>query len=122
METLCAATERTPCVTYGDGRLEIRGRSFMDDAIDFYSSLIDNVKTLPAEELDVVVALDYFNTSSSKCLLELFRSLERRATQTNHPTRIFWHYAAECYDIEEAGEDYRDLITAVPFELVEDEG
>lgn len=121
MPTLLEPTERTPKVTYDDGELVITGRSFMDNAIDFYTNLIDNIKGLPAQHLNVVVQLDYFNTSSSKCMLELFRSLERRVHDGEHTASIKWHYAAECYDIEEAGEDYRDLISGVPFELVEDE-
>lgn len=121
MVTLFEQSERSPQVTYDGSELVIKGRSFMDDAVDFYRNLIANVSGLDFSSLEVVVNLDYFNTSSSKCLLELFRSFEKMV-RAGRSVKIFWYYAESCPDLEEAGEDYRDLLSDVPFELVGVEG
>lgn len=118
METLCEQTDRSPLVVVEGGELTISGRSFMDNAVEFYRNLIARIGGMKFEKMDVVVRLDYFNTSSSKCLLELFRTFEK----INHEgrlMRVFWYHTPDCPDLEEAGEDYRDLVTGVPFELVE---
>ena len=118
METLAPQTERSPLVTFDGKELVIKGRSFMDNAVEYYKNLIARIKDLPYERLDVVVNLNYFNTSSSKCLLELFRTLERM-NGDGDKISVFWYYEKGVSDLEEAGEDYRDLIETMQFEIVE---
>ena len=117
-KTLFEQTERSPLVTFDGDELLIKGRSFMDDAAEFYRNLIASIANLGADSLAISVALDYFNTSSSKCLLELFRAFEKM-NKAGKNYRITWFYEENCPDIEEAGEDYRDLMTdLLPFEIV----
>lgn len=118
MEIICENTDRSPLITIEGDELTLRGRSYMDNAVEFYRNLIARVGGMKFEKLDVVVDLEYFNTSSSKCLLELFHSFEKIA-HDGRPVRVFWYHSPDCPDLEEAGEDYRDLVTTIPFELVE---
>lgn len=117
MKVLSEKTEKKPSVTFDGVELVIAGRSFMENAAEFYKNLIATVKSLQFEKLNVVVNLSYFNTSSSKCLLELFRALEKMNSK-QRPIAIFWYYEAESLDNAEAGEDYRDLVSDIPFDLV----
>lgn len=118
MDILFEQTERTPLVTFDGQTLTIQGRSYMDDASEFYRNVIANVTNLGIDDFCVSVQLDYFNTSSSKCLLELFRAFEKMNRAGKH-VRIEWCYPESCPDIEEAGEDYRDLMAdVIPFEIV----
>lgn len=117
MITLFEKTDRSPLVTFDNGELVIEGRSYMDDAAEFYRNLIANVSGLSFARLSVVVFLEYFNTSSSKCLLELFRYFEKMS-KGGRPVKIVWKFAEGNQDLEEAGEDYRDLITGIPFETL----
>lgn len=121
MEIICEKTDRSPLVSLDGDQLQFSGRSYMDNAVEFYRNLIAKISSLTFPKLDVEVRLEYFNTSSSKCLLELFRSFEKMA-KAGCQVSIYWYYMPDCPDLEEAGEDYRDLITAVPFELIEVEG
>ncbi len=116
-EILTQKTERSPLVSYDGQQLIIEGRSFMDNAVDFYRGLIAHINGLDFHSLDVKVKLDYFNTSSSKCLLEIFRNFERISAD-GRTVQIFWFYDPNNPDLEEAGEDYRDLIDGIEFELV----
>ena len=119
MEIIKEQTDKSPLVTFDGVELVIKGRSYMENSQDFYRTLIAQVQSLQYERLDVIVILAYFNTSSSKCLLELFHAFERLSTNEN-PVAVFWYYAPDCPDLEEAGEDYRDLITGIKFELIEE--
>jgi hypothetical protein len=59
--------------------------------------------------------LEYFNTSSSKCILDLFKKLERLdGTEVS----INWYFEEDDEDMEEAGEDYQAIIN-LPFKMIE---
>ncbi len=110
---------KTPTVNFiaSDGALEIKGRSIPENSIEFYKPLIDwieNYSKQPHESTTVNVQLEYFNTSSSKCILDLFKKLE---AITNNITNN-WYYEEEDEDMLEAGEDY-DAIISIPFKMIE---
>ena len=111
-----AATTKTPQIEYDaqQNQLTLSGRSIPENAVDFYRPVLDWTHCLEAETpLTVVVQLEYFNTSSSKCLLDLFKRLE-----TSSEVSIKWHFDADDEDMLEAGEDY-DHIVSVPFTFIE---
>ena len=111
-----AATAKTHQIEYDaqQNQLTLSGRSIPENAVDFYRPVLDWTHCLEAETpLTVVVQLEYFNTSSSKCLLDLFKRLE-----TSSEVSIKWHFDADDEDMLEAGEDY-DHIVSVPFTFIE---
>ena len=57
-----------------------------------------------------------FNTASSKLLLDILMILEEMK-DNGHDVLIKWHYPEEDEDMEEAGEEYADIVE-VPFEQV----
>lgn len=118
MIVLAEKTDRSPRITYHANRLEILGRSYMNNSVDFYKDIIAKLESLVSKSIDVRIALDYFNTSSSKCLLELFKMLETKST-FGTKVNIRWEYSPKYYDMLEAGEDYRDILEGVNFEIVE---
>ena len=118
MIVLAEKTARRPRITYHANRLEILGRSYMNNSVDFYKDVIEKIDSLVSKSIDVRIALDYFNTSSSKCLLELFKMLEGK-TLYGTKVNIRWEYSSKYYDMLEAGEDYRDILEGVNFEIVE---
>ena len=60
------------------------------------------------------IQLEYFNTSSSKCILDLFKKLEA----INKAITIHWYYEVDDEDMLEAGEDYEAIIN-IPFKMIE---
>jgi SiaC family regulatory phosphoprotein len=98
---------------------EITGRSIPEDSIGFYRKILDWVDEYgqsPNPRTNFKFELEYFNTSSSKCLLDLFRKLEK-LYKGGHDVEITWAYDADDEDMEETGEDYKALLDA-PFNLV----
>lgn len=113
---------KTPTVKFNpeEGKLLIQGRSIPENSIDFYKPLVDileeyagNVKA--ATRVDIV--LEYFNTSSSKCILDVFKKLEK-INEAGGGVAINWHYEEDDEDMLEAGEDYQAIIN-IPFKMVE---
>jgi len=100
------------------GDFEISGRSIPENSIEFYRPLmewLDNYVVSPNGNTKLTINLEYFNTSSSKCLVEIFRKLEK--INDNAQVKIFWHYEEEDEDMQESGDDFRKIIK-VPIELV----
>lgn len=99
------------------GAVEIKGRSIPENSLEFYKPLIDWVEkyaVAPQAETEIHIQLEYFNTSSSKCLLDLFKRLET----INNKVTINWYYEQDDEDMLEAGEDYEAIIN-VPFKMIE---
>lgn len=114
-------TKKTPGITFdpSKGFLEVTGRSIPENAIDFYKPLISSLNEYAKKPLDVTnvnVKLEYFNTSSSKCILDMFKSIEV-IHKNNLTVNINWFYEDEDEDMLETGEYYEDIIK-IPFKMV----
>lgn len=112
-------TPKTPSVEFNTagGSLEIKGRSIPENSIEFYKPLIEWIESYakaPQANTVVNIQLEYFNTSSSKCILDLFKRLE----VINKEITINWYYEEDDEDMLEAGEDY-DAIINIPFKMIE---
>ncbi|MDX1447153.1 DUF1987 domain-containing protein, partial [Lishizhenia sp.] len=74
-------TPKTPSVHFSNetGTLEIKGRSIPENSIEFYKPInewIANYGENPKSTTTVDIKLEYFNTSSSKCILDFLKALE----------------------------------------------
>jgi hypothetical protein len=113
---------KTPTVKFDGqkGILELKGRSIPENSIEFYKPLndwIDGYSASPIAETTVDVKLEYFNTSSSKCILDLFKQLENLNKQGTK-VKVNWYFEEDDEDMAEAGEDYQAIID-LPFEMIE---
>ncbi len=113
---------KTPKVSFiaADGSLELKGRSIPENSIEFYKPLnswIDEYGTSPKSITSVDIKLEYFNTSSSKCILDLFKQLEK-LNNGDTEVKINWYFEEDDEDMEEAGEDYQAIID-LPFNMIE---
>ena len=59
-----------------------------------------------------MMKLEYFNTASSKIILDIFTAIEKIANDR----KVVWHYDKDDEDMLEAGEDYQALIM-LPFAM-----
>jgi hypothetical protein len=115
-------TPKTPTISFdlGSGVLEIKGRSIPENSIEFYKPLVDALDKYagsPKSATNVNIQLEYFNTSSSKCILDVFKKLEN-INKNGSAVVINWHYEEDDEDMLEAGEDYQAIIN-VPFKMVQ---
>ena len=123
METIVReGTPKTPYVRFDGekGIIEIRGRSIPENSIEFYKPLIDWLEEyggVGKEETAVNIQLEYFNTSSSKCILDIFKKLEV-LYKKGQKVEVNWYYEEDDEDMFEAGEDYQSIIN-IPFKMIE---
>lgn len=115
-------TPKTPSISFdlASGVLEIKGRSIPENSIEFYKPLVDSLEKYagsPKAQTNVNIQLEYFNTSSSKCILDVFKKLES-IHKGGSAVTINWHYEEDDEDMLEAGEDYQAIIS-VPFKMVQ---
>ena len=115
-------TAKTPTIKFevDKGFLEIKGRSIPENSIEFYKPLIDWLEKYslsPKVDTSVNIQLEYFNTSSSKCILDVFKKLESIHNKGGKIV-INWYYEEDDEDMLEAGEDYQAIIN-VPFKMIQ---
>jgi hypothetical protein len=113
-------TPKTPAIHLigGTGNLEISGRSIPENSVEFYAKVLawlDLYSDTPAGKTIMDVKLEYFNTSSSKCLLDVFKKLEN-LQKKGSDVHVRWFYEEDDEDMLEAGEDY-DSIIDLKFEM-----
>ena len=110
---------KTPFVEFNSkGELLLKGRSIPENSIEFYKPIIewiDNYGQSVNETTVLSVQLEYFNTSSSKCILDVFKKLE---TLSGTEVSVKWYYEEDDEDMLEAGEDYEAIID-LDFEMIE---
>lgn len=115
-------TPKTPSVDFSQetGVLEIKGRSIPENSIEFYKPInewLSAYGTHPKATTTVDIKLEYFNTSSSKCILDFLKALEAiNGNQTE--IKINWFFEEDDEDMQEAGEDYQAIIK-LPFNMIE---
>jgi hypothetical protein len=119
---IISATDDTPGIRLDAASeiFEITGRSLPEDVTKFYKPIldwIDEYAQTPNAKTVFDFKLSYFNTASSKIILDILMKLEgMHEAGTN--IAIKWHYPSDDEDMMEAGEEYSDIV-GVPIEMVE---
>ncbi len=114
-------TDDTPTVILDkeNGIFEISGRSLPEDVAAFFDPILewlDEYSKSPLSKTIFNFKLEYFNTASSKLLLDVLLKLED-LHDDGHDVLVRWHFPDDDEDMEEAGEEYADIVE-VPFEQV----
>ena len=109
-------TQDTPKVELNkdEGIFQLSGRSLPEDSVKFFTNITSWVaeygKT-PNASTVFKFQLDYFNTASSKLILELLNQL-----RDIKGARVEWHYYEDDEDILEAGKEFSEQVN-IPFEF-----
>jgi hypothetical protein len=115
------ASATTPAVELDSarGRLEIRGESYPENALEFYRPVISAVdELLEGSEtgLTILIDLSYLNTSSVKVLMDILDSAEE-AHQAGAPVTVEWRYDQDNDRSLEMAEEFQEDLS-LPFEMV----
>lgn len=109
-------TEDTPKIILDkkNGIFEISGRSLPEDSAEFYRPVLEWIAKYSAEPnpaTEFVFKLEYFNTASSKLILDVLSALEDIKGM-----KINWYFHEDDEDMEEAGQEFSELVE-IPFEF-----
>lgn len=114
----------TPSISFRaqEHRLELKGDSYPENAASFYAPVFQwlqtYINTLEGNDVVVDLEISYFNSSSSKVLMDFFDLLDQAASKGNAIT-INWRYHADNEMALEYGEEFKEDLTDVQFNLVE---
>ena len=100
-------------------RFEISGKSLPEDVVDFYQPVLDwlgEYRTNPNPRTEFSFKLIYFNTASSKLILDILMIFEEMVEE-NQNILVKWLSLKSDEDMPEAGREYEEMID-VPFEHV----
>jgi len=115
-------TFHTPLINFNgeNGNFELKGKSIPENSALFYKPFfewLDKYASKPAPITVLNIQLDYFSTSSSKCIYDMFKKLEKLSDSKKSEVFVNWHYNENDEDMEEVGVDFKSLFK-IPFELV----
>jgi hypothetical protein len=115
-------TAKTPFLQFdpSSGKFEMKGKSIPENSKVFYTSMfewLDKYTAMPLATTTLDIQLDYFNTSSAKCVIDLFKKLESIEKNSLGKVIINWHYNEDDGDMQEAGQDYQSIVK-VTFNLI----
>jgi hypothetical protein len=103
---------------YENGLLEIIGESYPENSLGFYKPVYDWLNKCIQDKIQLKVnfKLNYFNTSSSKCVIDILDSLDKYFVNAGK-VEINWYYEEDDEDMKETGEEFSSDLK-VPFQLV----
>ena len=117
------ATKYTPLISFDpvNNVLEIKGRSYPENTSQFYapvfSWLEEYLSQVKKEEVVVNIELIYFNSSSSKILMDFFDILEEEAGNGKNIS-VNWMYDKDIEESIEFGEEFAEDLESVQFNLL----
>ena len=112
------ASTHTPHIEFShDGKLKMEGRCFPEDVSIFFDPLISFVSQLESSCVVMDVNLEYFNTASSKKLMDLFKHLD--ANNNIKTILINWHYEEGDDDSIETAEIFEESLIRSEFRYIE---
>lgn len=107
-------TDSLPTVSLkANGEFKISGRALPEDAIQFFAPIIGWITGFVAQEINMEINLDYFNTSVSKQLLDFFKIIEQQEGNTS--IQVKWLYEEGDDEMLESGELYQELLPGIRF-------
>ena len=117
-ELIVDKTQNTPKVNFNpsEGILEIEGTSIPDKPDDFYNPLLDWINEYFKDPRDITlikINLEYINSSSTKYMLFLFRSI-KEYYEKGFDCRIDWYYEEDDIPILNMGKNFMNT-TKLPF-------
>jgi len=114
LDLVIQGTDSLPTVSFKvNGDLKISGRALPEDAAKFFNPLLTWIADFFGAELNIEVNLDYFNTSVSKQLLDLFKVMDNKKTITT--VNVKWMYEEGDDEMLESGEIYQELLPRFTF-------
>ncbi len=114
-------TSETPEVMLDkvNGAIKFSGRSLPEDAKSFYNPIkewLSQYAQNPKKGTHAIFAYEYFNTASSKMILEMLDILKQVESKDDQ-LKIDWYYLEDDEDMLEAGEDFAE-IADLKFEFI----
>jgi hypothetical protein len=97
-------------------KFEISGISLPEDVFEFYAPVfkwIEEYVKKPNQKTELIIKFNYFNTSSSKIILEILNKLDE-LKKKGFDVTISWYYLEMDEDMLSTGKEFESMLT-IPF-------
>ena len=116
------ATPNSPYLNLNpqSGLMDIKGIMIPENSHTLFDPIVqwvDEYLIHPSLQTELNIQLEYFNTRSSKFLLDIFRKFEKLYLN-KHKVIVNWICDEDDFDMIEAGEDYQAIVK-LPFNIIE---
>jgi len=115
-------TNNSPLVEFNiNGQMSIKGRSIPENGMVFYQPIfkwIEEYGQRPSPKTTLDVNLEYFNTTSSKCILDVLKGFEK-VKKPGFEVNVNWYYKEDDPDMLESGQDFGSFIN-INFSFIEE--
>jgi hypothetical protein len=94
------------------GMMEMSGSSYPENAVDFFQPIFEWLEEYVSEakkKLTMNARFDYLDTSSTKCVSDIFEILENYS-KNGGDVRVNWYYDEDDGDILEMGKEFAEDI------------
>ncbi len=113
LDLLIEKKKNTPKIEFSVGKstLELEGRSNTENPYDFYApvfKLMEEIIAVKPEEFNLIININYMNTSSSKCIFRLIKKASE-AKEVGIKVRAVWYYEEEDDESADMAEEFSDL-------------
>ena len=98
------------------GKMEISGKSLPENVIFFYEPVLEWLNQYieqPKPLTEFTFKLTYFNTASSKLILDILMLLEQ-IKENGKEVIVNWHFPEYDEDMRDAGLEYSEMVD-IPF-------
>jgi len=114
-------TQSTPKVILDkmNQQFEISGNSLPEDVMGFYTPILNWMEKYienPNPQTIFVFKLYYFNSASSKVILDILTAIEQ-LIKDGHDAKIDWYYLEVDEDMLSTGNEYAELLK-IPFNFI----
>lgn len=101
-----------------NGIFKFSGISNIENASSFDTTFdaVDRYLKNPLAETKIICVFDYFNTATSRLLMEMFEKFEISFNKGNNIS-VQWHYSEMDIDMKDSGKLYEELCD-LPFEFI----
>ncbi len=118
------ATKYTPQIQFDAEThlLEIKGETYPENTAEFYAPVFkwleEYIAILQNEAVTINLEINYFNSSSSKVLMDMFDKFEASVKEGKNIT-LNWIYDKENESSLEYGEEFQEDLEVLQLNLVE---
>jgi len=119
MEKLISqATPNLPLIEFSpEGQLKMEGRAIPENACNLFNPLISFIDKLNTSRVVFDIKLEYFNTASSKKILEMLKHLESNTSVKD--IKVTWYFEEGDEDSVETAEIYEGCLKRIKFNYKE---
>lgn len=117
------ATKYTPEITFNADTniLEIKGETYPENTAEFYAPVFEwleiYLNQLQDQDVTLNLEITYFNSSSSKVLMDLFDRFEE-AFKAGKKITLNWIYDKDNESAQEYGEEFQEDLEVLELNLI----